>query len=224
MLMCHSGQDVQTKFPISEQLFFLILYIPTSVYIFSLHFPRCWQGEFVKQSRASLVGEHFLYSHDPNVWFRDDNVRRNWILVTPRVNGAPSPSSVLERKLSTIYFSGQDVQAEFPFSSLLPFDGTLVLHRYLVGILSTLPDSLPGTIYFCRDRSLVKVVPCEGNNLFTLNSPFMPKHYYLYSPYCSLYIFFDTDKENLLDNQELLKLVITLFLLVMVTLDSGLLL
>ena len=92
-----------------------------------------------------------------------------------------------------------------------------------MGILSTLPDSLPGTIYFCGDRNLVKVVPCEGNNLFTLNSPFMPKHYYLYSPYCSLYIFFGTDK-NLLDNQELLKLIITLFLLVMVTLDSGLLL
>ena len=158
------------------------------------------------------------------MWFRDDNVRRNWILVTPRVNGAPSPSSVLERKLSTIYFSGQDVQAEFPFSLLLPFDETLVLHRYLVGILSTLPDSLPGTIYFCGDRSLVKVVPWEGNNLFTLNSFFMLEHYYLYSPYSSLYIFFDTDKENLLDNQELLKLIITLFLLVMVTLDSGLLL
>ena len=158
------------------------------------------------------------------MWFRNGSEGRNWILVTPRVNGAPSPSSVLERKLSTIYFSGQDVQAEFPFSLLLPFDGTLVLHRYLVGILSTLPDSLPGTIYFCGDRSLVKVVPCEGNNLFTLNSPFMPKHYYLYSPYCSLYIFFDTDKENLLDDHELLKLIITLFLLVMVTLDSGLLL
>ena len=158
------------------------------------------------------------------MWFRNGSEGRNWILVTPRVNGAPSPSSVLERKLSTIYFSGQDVQAEFPFSSLLPFDGKLVLHRYLVGILSTLPDSLPGTIYFCGDRCLVKVVPCEGNNLFTLNSPFMPKHYYLYSPYCSLYIFFDTDKENLLDDHELLKLIITLFLLVMVTLDSGLLL
>ena len=111
-----------------------------------------------------------------------------------------------------------------PFHCFSPFDGTLVLHRYLVGILSTLPDSLPGTIYFCGDRNLVKVVPCEGNNLFTLNSSFMLEHYYLYSPYCSLYIFFDTDKENLLDNQELLKLVITLFLLVMVTLDSGLLL
>ena len=36
-----------------------------------------WQGEFVKQSRASLVGDHFLYSRDLNVWFRADKVRRN---------------------------------------------------------------------------------------------------------------------------------------------------
>ena len=36
-----------------------------------------WQREFVKQSRASLVGDHFLYSRDLNVWFRADNVRRN---------------------------------------------------------------------------------------------------------------------------------------------------
>ena len=117
--MCKPSSPFQSNF------FFLILYILTSVYIFSLHFPRCWQGEFVKQSRASLVGEHFLYSHDPKVWFRNGSEGRNWILVTPRVNGAPSPSSVLERKLSTIYFSGQDVQAEFPFSLLLPFDETL---------------------------------------------------------------------------------------------------
>ena len=43
----------------------------TSVYIFSIllsgHFLRFWQGEFVKQSRASLVGDHLLYSHDLNV-------------------------------------------------------------------------------------------------------------------------------------------------------------
>ena len=36
----------------------------------------------VFQSRASLVGNHFLYSHDLNVWFRWDIVRRNWILIT----------------------------------------------------------------------------------------------------------------------------------------------
>ena len=30
-----------------------------------------------KGSRASSVGDHFLYSHDLNVWFRCDIVRRN---------------------------------------------------------------------------------------------------------------------------------------------------
>ena len=38
--------------------------------LFSIHFPRCWQGEFVKQSRASSKSDHFLYSHDLNLWFR----------------------------------------------------------------------------------------------------------------------------------------------------------
>ena len=32
--------------------------------LFSIHFLGCWQGEFVQQSRASLVDDHFLYSHD----------------------------------------------------------------------------------------------------------------------------------------------------------------
>ena len=57
------------------------LYTLTSVCIFSIlfseHFLRCWQREFVKQSRAYLVGDHFLYSHDHNVWFRGDIVGRN---------------------------------------------------------------------------------------------------------------------------------------------------
>ena len=48
----------------------------TSVYIFSIlfsiHFLRCCQGEFVKQSRGSLVCDHFLSSWDLNVWLRGD--------------------------------------------------------------------------------------------------------------------------------------------------------
>ena len=44
--------------------------------LFSIHFLRCWQGEFVEQSRAFLVGDLFLYSHDVNVWYRGDIVRR----------------------------------------------------------------------------------------------------------------------------------------------------
>ena len=49
----------------------LTLYTITSVCIFSIllskHFLRCWQGEFISQSRASLVGDHFLYFHNLNV-------------------------------------------------------------------------------------------------------------------------------------------------------------
>ena len=59
----------------------LSLYSLTSVWIFSILLPRhflgFWQGEFVQQSKASLVGDHLLYSHDLNVWFRGDVVRRN---------------------------------------------------------------------------------------------------------------------------------------------------
>ena len=58
----------------------LILYTLISLCIFSIlfiiHFLRCWKGEFVEQSRTSLVGDHFLYPHDLNVWFRGDLKRK----------------------------------------------------------------------------------------------------------------------------------------------------
>ena len=50
-----------------------------------MHFLGCWQGEFVQQSRASLVDDHSLYSCDLNVWYRDGIVGRNLMLVIPRV-------------------------------------------------------------------------------------------------------------------------------------------
>ena len=66
----------------------LTLHTLTLVCLFSLliclHFLRCWQGEFVQQSRASSVDDLSLHSRDLNVWFRGDIVRRNWILVTVR--------------------------------------------------------------------------------------------------------------------------------------------
>ena len=51
----------------------------------SIHFLRCWQREFVYQSKTSFVCDHYLYSHDLNVWFRGDFVGRNLMLVTLRV-------------------------------------------------------------------------------------------------------------------------------------------
>ena len=50
-----------------------------------MHFLRYWQGEFVYQSKAFFTGDHFLYSHDLNVLFRDGIVGRSLMLVTLRV-------------------------------------------------------------------------------------------------------------------------------------------
>ena len=47
-----------------------------------LYISRCWQGECFEQSRASLVGDHFMYSHDLSVWFRSVTVMRNYLPVT----------------------------------------------------------------------------------------------------------------------------------------------
>ena len=49
----------------------LPLHTPTSVCIFSslfsIHLQRSWLGESVYQSKASLVGDHLLYSRDHNL-------------------------------------------------------------------------------------------------------------------------------------------------------------
>ena len=58
----------------------LTFYSLTSICIFSallpIHILRCWQGEFVQPSRASIVGDHLLYSHKLNLSFRGDVIRR----------------------------------------------------------------------------------------------------------------------------------------------------
>ena len=52
--------------------------------LFSIHLLRCWQGEFVYQSRVFQAGDHFLYSRDLTVWFRGDSIGRIKMLVTSR--------------------------------------------------------------------------------------------------------------------------------------------
>ena len=90
---CHSEKKNTIIMDVCIWLEFWLLnsYTLTSVCIFSilfsLNFSRCWQGEFVKQSRAFSVGEHFLYDCDLKVWLWGDTVRRNKILVTLRVKG-----------------------------------------------------------------------------------------------------------------------------------------
>ena len=63
----------------------ITLYTLTSVcilYILFIPFLKCWQGEFVMQSRACFVGDHFLYSYYLNMRFRGDIVGRDYMLVT----------------------------------------------------------------------------------------------------------------------------------------------
>ena len=92
--------------PPQQQSPFITLYMFLSSCIFSMlffiHFLRCWQGEFVYWSKASLLGDHFLHSHNLNVWFRCDIVRRNLMLVTYKVKGFKTPSH-WTTKLKTIY-------------------------------------------------------------------------------------------------------------------------
>ena len=75
-----------TKAP-HNYFLFNSLHLNISMHIlhtFFIHFLRNWRGEFVLQSKASLVGNHFLYSRDLNVWFKADIVRRKWMPVTLR--------------------------------------------------------------------------------------------------------------------------------------------
>ena len=51
---------------------------------------------------------------------------------------------------------------------------------------------------------------------------FPPQYLHSYSPQCSLYISHGSDKENLLDSQELLKLVIIFYILIIFKFDSRL--
>ena len=85
----HHKFNLKSRFPLQILLtisMYLTLSSLASVWIISIllsrHFPGFWQGEFVQQSRASLVGDHILYSRDLSVWFKGDVVRRNKMLVT----------------------------------------------------------------------------------------------------------------------------------------------
>ena len=66
----------ESPVPLSLPRNLLTCCILISVWMFSIlfciHFLRCWQGEFVEQSRASLVGDHFISCHELNEWFRGD--------------------------------------------------------------------------------------------------------------------------------------------------------
>ena len=60
--------------------------------------------------------------------------------------------------------------------------------------------------------------------LGNLYQPFTPWNQFAYSLYCSLYISWNADKENLFNNQEIYKLVIISFILMTLMFDSGVIL
>ena len=76
---------IQGRFSVNHKIILRLvmwtLYTLTSVCIFStqffIHLLRCLQGKFVSQSNGFFPADHFLNSHDLNVWFRSDIVGRN---------------------------------------------------------------------------------------------------------------------------------------------------
>ena len=73
-------------------------------------------------------------------------------------------------------------------------------------------------VHYCEGfMHRIVCVPPAPSAFLTFNTL---RHWYSYSPHCSLYIPYDTDKENLFDDHELLKLVIISFILVTSTFDS----
>ena len=63
-------------------------YIGIHIFHTVLHtFPKVLTGRICWTVKSFLVGDHFLYSHDLNVWFRGVIERRNLMLVTLRVKG-----------------------------------------------------------------------------------------------------------------------------------------
>ena len=83
-------QDKTRFFPPTLSIIHYFLFLPicrgfysaSSGYSLWARTPQEQQGELVNQSRASQVGGYLCHSHDLNMRFRGDIVRRNYILVT----------------------------------------------------------------------------------------------------------------------------------------------
>ena len=117
-----------------------------------LHFPRCWQGEFVHQSKASLVGDHFLYSCGLNVWFRGDIVRRNETRITPTGQSVTTVESEV---------TGTDILAEVDIQQFVG-----VTCRSLV---------IPFIFMIWIISSLTKEIHRNVNQLPSLNRKWVPE-------------------------------------------------
>ena len=62
---------IEQQYPRYSKLLTLYTLISMCIFsiMFSIDFLKCWQREFLKQSRTSFVCDHFLYSCDLNVRF-----------------------------------------------------------------------------------------------------------------------------------------------------------
>ena len=76
----------------------------------------------------------------------------------------------------------------------------------------------------CQLHHLEFFVWVGGSLGFTATLTLYLYHQYTYSPYCSLYIFYGTGKENLFNNQEFFKLVIISFILMTSVIVLGVIL
>ena len=64
-------------YPLKSLTLFTLMSVCIFSILFSIHFRRCWQGEFTQQLKVPFIGDHFLYSQGLNAWFSCDIVRRD---------------------------------------------------------------------------------------------------------------------------------------------------
>ena len=79
--------------------------------LFFIHILKCWQGEFVWQTRVSWLHDYFIYSHEFYVWVSSDTVGRNYMCITLR-------SQRVKRHLGDLIPFSSRISSEFPEYSM----------------------------------------------------------------------------------------------------------
>ena len=74
--------------------------------LFFIHILKCWQREFVWQTRVSWLHDYFIYSHEFYVWVSSD-VGRNYMCITLR-------SQRVERHFGDLIPFSSRISSEFP--------------------------------------------------------------------------------------------------------------
>lgn len=79
--------------------------------LFFIHILKCWQGEFVWQTRVSWLHDYFIYSREFYVWVSSDTVGRNYMCITLR-------SQRVKRHLGDLIPFSSRISSEFPEYSM----------------------------------------------------------------------------------------------------------